>query len=183
MYQEEVINHLQDSNTLMRKVVEAKDKVINDLYQQVSLQKEELEVIRGGGGSHQLESDMKYGSRSKATFEVTPGAGSADNGYGLWMEEKRKLIQQRNEMQTKMGNEIRFLQKSLDPNVERTYNEIIKADQVRGELEAELVQSHIQNDELRSEISSLRENFKYIEVEKEVEKTLLEDGWKDRYYY
>lgn len=68
LYQEEVIEQMWQSHSALKSVIEQKDEVINQLYNQLSEMQEKI---------REMESDSNYGVKSFASSSMFSGSGSA----------------------------------------------------------------------------------------------------------
>ena len=71
-----------------------------------------------------------------------------------WQEEKNQLIQAHNEAKLKLINEIQGLRKSLTPTAEQAFENYRKSEYLREGLEADVISTHIKNDELKVSIKN-----------------------------
>jgi len=185
LYQEEVIDHLWESYTVLKSVVEQKDDVINQLYAELSDTKEKNSTITSA--RQNTVTDTSTGKSTALTFEdVNKEFANADkNGDGVisreewrnWIDEKHKLVQSHNEVKSSLINEIRTLRKSLNPNSEQAFLDLQKSENMRIKMEEELVRTQIQCDQLRSELTQVQIKLQ----ESETEKTMIESDWQERY--
>eukprot|EP00597_Dinobryon_sp_UTEXLB2267_P012265 CAMPEP_0170122228 /NCGR_PEP_ID=MMETSP0020_2-20130122/16510_1 /TAXON_ID=98059 /ORGANISM="Dinobryon sp., Strain UTEXLB2267" /LENGTH=1705 /DNA_ID=CAMNT_0010353037 /DNA_START=47 /DNA_END=5164 /DNA_ORIENTATION=+ len=185
LYQEEVIDHLWESYTVLKSVVEQKDDVINQLYAELSDTKEKNST--NTTARHNTVTDTSTGKSAALTFEdVNKEFANADkNGDGVisreewrnWIDEKHKLVQSHNEVKSSLINEIRTLRKSLNPNSEQAFLDLQKSENMRIKLEEELVRTQIQCDQLRSELTQVQIKLQ----ESETEKSMIESDWQERY--
>ena len=184
LYQEEVIDHLWESYTVLKSVVEQKDEVINQLYTELTDLKEKgrnntskHRVSLSDGAKTSFEEIMKDSSLVTITAEKNIDPIGSREEWRNWMDEKHKLIQSHNEVKSSLVNEIRTLRKSLNPNTEQTFLDLQKSENLRLKLEEELVKSQIQCDQLRSELSQMQIKCH----ESETEKSMMESDWQERY--
>ena len=183
LYQEEVIDHLWESYTVLKSVVEQKDDVINQLYTEVTDLKEK------SGGKYRNSSftdgsnllTLTNHEESKRELPISADGGGGGGGgreeWRNWADEKHKLIQSHNEVKSSLINEIRILRKTLNPNSEQTFLDLQKSENIRLKLEEELVKTQIHCDQLRSELSQTQMKNQELETEK----SMLESDWQDRY--
>jgi hypothetical protein len=67
----------------------------------------------------------------------------------VWLEEKNQLIQAHNEAKVKLISEIQGLRKALTPTAEQAHVDFKRSEYLRSALEEEVVNTHIQNDNLK----------------------------------
>lgn len=188
LYQEEVIEHMWESYTAVKGVIEQKDEVINQLYTQLSDLQERMHEIQIGNGPGNLivrsSSPSKFSKELKAAadwefYEADrDGDGKINREeWRRWIEDKQNLIQEHSQVKTALMNEIRNLRKALTPSSEQAYQELKKSEDIRRQQEEELVQIHIENDNLREELRMLKNQLN----ETVQEKSMLESDWVERY--
>jgi hypothetical protein len=66
-----------------------------------------------------------------------------------WLEEKNQLVQAHNDAKVKLITEIQTLRKMLTPTAEQHFNELRGSEFLRVALEEEVINTHIQNDNLK----------------------------------
>ena len=66
-----------------------------------------------------------------------------------WVEEKNQLVQAHNDAKVKLITEIQTLRKMLTPTAEQHFNELRGSEFLRVALEEEVINTHIQNDNLK----------------------------------
>ena len=183
LYQEEVIDHLWESYTVLKSVVEQKDDVINQLYSEVTdLKDKEKEKSSGKYRSGSFTDGnasniLALTNNEESKREISLSAVGGKEEWRNWADEKHKLIQSHNEVKSSLINEIRILRKTLNPNTEQTFLDLQKSENLRLKLEEELVKTQIQCDTLRSDLSKAQAKNQELETEK----TMLESDWQDRY--
>ena len=141
LYQEEVVEHLWGNYSLIKKVVEAKDDVINDLYKQMSDLKDELESLR----SEPVRHEVNYGTQPppSSSYRGSPPNYPMEevkdtDEYKEWMDEKAKLVKSHTDERVILVNEIRSLRKTLEPKGETALQELRRNEQIRQQIEEEL---------------------------------------------
>ncbi len=72
-----------------------------------------------------------------------------------WLEEKNQLVQAHNDAKVKLITEIQTLRKMLTPTAEQHFNELRGSEFLRVALEEEVINTHIQNDNLKVKQSTL----------------------------
>lgn len=184
LYQEEVIDHLWESYTVLKSVIEQKDDVINQLYAEVTALKEKGSAKHRNTASESSFSGNGIFGMEESNKEWTTTAGDrtvevarSKEEWRNWAEEKHKLVQAHNEVKASLINEIRTLRKSLNPNTEQTFLDLQRSESLRLKLEEELVKTQIHSDQLRSELSQLQIKLQ----ESETEKSMIESDWQERY--
>jgi hypothetical protein len=71
-----------------------------------------------------------------------------------WLEEKNQLVQAHNDAKVKLITEIQTLRKMLTPTAEQHFNELRGSEFLRVALEEEVINTHIQNDNLKVRMHS-----------------------------
>ncbi|RYH15289.1 hypothetical protein EON65_31980 [archaeon] len=94
-----------------------------------------------------------------------------------WIMDKHNLLSEHNHVKSVLMSEIRNLRKALNPNTTEIFSEIKKTEESYKAVEEELVKLYIERDTLKAEFSQLQEKY----AEMEVERTLVENDWEERY--
>jgi hypothetical protein len=169
-----------ESYTALKAVIEQKDEVINQLYNQLSDLQDKVNTshsvqhslfspstsVSGKGGKQTPKELQVLADREFYAADKDGDGRISREEWRNWIQDKHNLIQEHNEVKTVLMNEIKNLRKALGPQAEQIYNEVKRHDEVRSKQEEELVNVHIENDRLKSEINLLNQKMKDLEEEK-----------------
>jgi hypothetical protein len=197
LYQEEVIEHMWQSYTALKSLIEQKDAVINQLYSQLSEAQEKYRSMQLGtdahhtsGVSHSTTIIKKLGGDVPDSQDVKVIADREFNNadrdgdgrisreeWRKWIEDKHNLIQEHNHVKSMLMEEIRILRRSMNPQSQQTFEELRRSEEIRNRVEEELIRAQIANDGLRDDLFSISVRLKDVEQEK----MMLESDWKEKF--
>lgn len=196
LYQEEVIEHMWESHSALKALIEQKDEVINQLYNQLSELQDKVRFMQtttefttpSASSSSVFQTSSTLSNKGMKTIQALADKefNEADkDGDGRisreewrqWIQDKHNLIQEHNQVKSALMNEIKTLRKALSPASEQVFQDLKKNEDVRKKQEEEIIQVHIERDSLKDEVVQLQVKLREMEEEKE----MIEYGWKEKY--
>lgn len=166
-----------ESHSALKGLIEQKDEVINQLYNQLSELQDKVRFMQAStefttpgsaGGGSTMSSSVFQASSNISTKGAKTIQALADKEFNeadkdgdgrisreewrRWIQDKHNLIQEHNQVKTALMNEIKTLRKALSPATDQVFQELKKNEEVRKKQEEEMIQAHIERDNFKVNI-------------------------------